>query len=153
MNWIVSAISVAGVVIIVVLLLQRLVEGFINTQDAGPATIDSMRTFFDSSDQFQHFCLTKQPRGALNSGYQWNKYWHIPAHNHLYRNCDQYSCKTVRLNGTTAQPQVGGGKTLAPSDVSDVNWGWAPDYYQDPITFCVNNPEHLLCPNHWISSF
>lgn len=144
---------------LIYLLRRYALEGFINTQDAGPTATAPFRGFFNEPSKYLNFCLTNKPRG--NNGpypiYWWWKYNHHPLHNKLYQNCDQYRCRNQKLNGYTANK--GFNLTQGVYDnpvknlqkVSDLNFGHDCGYYENPIAFCNKYPEYELCPNHWVS--
>lgn len=150
------------IVVILLVILWSLfgtpIEGFINTQDYGPRAPAPFRNHFNEPSKFLNFCLTKKPRGGgPYPAYLWWKYYHHPAHNYLYRNCDQYRCQSPTENGYTAIPGVSlvdGRRYTDPTHnqqkVSDLNFGNDCGYYENPIEFCNKHPEYELCPNHWI---
>ena len=134
------------------------VESFINTQDAGPTATAPFRGFFNEPAKFLNFCLSKKPRGSNGSYpiYSWWKNNHHQMHNKMYENCDQYRCRTPKLNGYTAKSgfNLTNGSYSNPTKnlqkVSDLNIGHDCDYYENPISFCNKYPAYELCPNHWV---
>lgn len=96
-------------------------------------------------------CLTDKP---YNPEFSSNLYFKDRIKNMRieYQTCDNYRCRTDKLNGYTANGNIPNNledKTqIHPND--DIH-GLNPSYYDDPETFCKLNPTAYPCPNFWVN--
>ena len=88
-------------------------------------------------------------------GYLWWKY-QSDYLNHLYKGCDQYRCKSDQFNGYKARPEFNliGNKYKNPatnfSSINHLEFNRDPLFYEDPMEYCLNNPNYRFCINNWI---
>ena len=90
--------------------------------------------------------------------YKYWKYDHQNFLNNLYKNCDQYRCKTKSLNGYSAQPYFNliNGSYKNPNkllmDVTCYTEKHDTQLYENPNSYCAHKPASTACPNHWIKN-
>lgn len=102
----------------------------------------------DAMANYSNRCLTCTPYGYNHLPYIYFKDFekNMPR---KYRSCNNYRCRTQKQNGETAKGY------LHPKTRT---WWKTPahsislEYYNDPQGYCLKNPTHYPCPNHWVKN-
>lgn len=92
-----------------------------------------------SQSEFVNFCRTDKPRGSPNPICNWWK--HRQSSNKIKKPTNYKLFGSISHNDPLYTHQLSDDWSFIPYD---------PLYYFDSATFCQNNPNHRLCPNHWI---
>jgi len=96
--------------------------------------------------KYPNRCLTCTPYGYNHLPYFYFRSFekNMPR---KYRSCNNYRCRNKKYNGKTAKGYL---------NPESHKWWKTPahsvsmEYYNDPQGYCLKNPTHYPCPNHWV---
>jgi len=102
--------------------------------------------------KYNHNCMTCKPYGYQHLPYYYFKEFGKNFPN-KYRSCNNYRCKTKKLNGYTAKGNAEWRNVDGIYPVrTDVKSQVDEKYYNDPHGYCQRNPDKYPCPNFWVKN-